>query len=413
MVFSVARQLPSTSASETTSNILWFDAIIRHQIFLIRSAKAISNEMIGVINKTEEGVRLLILSHISDLEGLELTQQLSLAAILLEKIRELRFQAHTTNKGFLVKGMDEFVTSEAVFAKTTFELVIPVVIDTTLPATAQLRALVREAPFEGRLLKHWADSIARSDLRRIDDAVKKGIVQGLTAKQIARDVLGTRAERGRNGLTQTTRRNIEGVARTAMNHFSNSARQEYYGLNKDVIQTEVYVATLDGVTTPICRSLDGRTYDTNTGPMPPVHFNCRSTRVVRIQDSLIGSRPTKPVVEKRLLKEFASDRKLGTITSRSQLPRGTKGAFDSYKRKRTRELIGRVPAKTTYGEWLKTQSVEFQDDVLGKTRGKLFRSGKVSLSKFVTRAGDEIPLAELAKRDSNAFIVAGIDPKDF
>jgi len=34
-----------------------------------------------------------------------------------------------------------------------------------------------------------------------------------------------------------------------------------------------------------------------------------------------------------------------------------------------------VPADMTYYEWLKTQPKEFQDDVLGKTRGKLFREG--------------------------------------
>ena len=76
-------------------------------------------------------------------------------------------------------------------------------------------------------------------------------------------------------------------------------------------------------------------------------------------------------------------------------------------------MIGRIPAKVTYGEWLARQSVEFQDDVLGVTRGRLFRKGGLKLTKFVSRTGDEIPLSELARREADAFRAAGLDPTDF
>src|SRR3546814_6812910 len=36
---------------------------------------------------------------------------------------------------------------------------------------------------------------------------------------------------------------------------------------------------------------------------------------------------------------------------------------------------GQVKGSLTYYEWLKTQSAQFQDSVLGPTRGKLFRDG--------------------------------------
>jgi SPP1 gp7 family putative phage head morphogenesis protein len=41
----------------------------------------------------------------------------------------------------------------------------------------------------------------------------------------------------------------------------------------------VYVAILDDVTTEFCRKHNGRIYEANKGPLPPVHINCRSVRV--------------------------------------------------------------------------------------------------------------------------------------
>ncbi len=49
--------------------------------------------------------------------------------------------------------------------------------------------------------------------------------------------------------------------------------------------------------------------------------------------------------------------------------------------------VGQVPAKTTYQDFLSRQPATFQDEVLGKTKGKLFRKGGMSLDKFVDRNG--------------------------
>ena len=98
---------------------------------------------------------------------------------------------------------------------------------------------------------------------------------------------------------------------------------------------------------------------------------------------------------------------------RDALPRGTKGAFDAFARKRVRELTGRVPASTSYNEWLKRQTREFQEDTLGVTKAKLFREGGLSLDKFVTANGHELTLADLAKRHADAFRAAGLDPDTF
>lgn len=114
-----------------------------------------------------------------------------------------------------------------------------------------------------------------------------------------------------------------------------------------------------------------------------------------------------------MLNEFIEQNNLPRVTSRDALPYGTKGKFDRYSRQRVRELVGPVPADTTYSEWLTGQSKQFQEDVLGVTKAQLFRDGDLTLDRFVDRAGNELNLNEIAKRDAQAFRDAGLDPADF
>lgn len=76
-------------------------------------------------------------------------------------------------------------------------------------------------------------------------------------------------------------------------------------------------------------------------------------------------------------------------------------------------VVGRVPADQTYGQWLRTQPAAFQDDVLGKTKGALFRRGGLQVEQFVDKAGNELTLKQLAQTNPTAFIRANLDPEDF
>ena len=151
------------------------------------------------------------------------------------------------------------------------------------------------------------------------------------------------------------------------------------------------------------------------GPIPPLHFRCRSLRVGLLDPEPIGKRPSKPVHEKGLLREYSKEVGLDKVpTRRALLPRGHKGKFDDFKRVRTRELIGRTAAKTNYQTWLKRQSAAFQDDVLGKTKGALFRRGGLELDAFVDPVSfKEVTLADLARTEAAVFESIGLDPADF
>jgi hypothetical protein len=62
----------------------------------------------------------------------------------------------------------------------------------------------------------------------------------------------------------------------------------------------------------------------------------------------------------------------------------------------------------TYGEWLRKRSRAEVEDIMGKTKAKLFLDGNLPLDRFVSRQGDELTIAELKKRDAEAFRRAGL-----
>lgn len=193
-------------------------------------------------------------------------------------------------------------------------------------------------------LQKYGDKVALDMIQEI----RGGIIMGATTRQIATNVS--------RWSTSTTRQQAETLVRTTTNHVGDIARREFYRENSSIIGKERYVATLDSRTTLICAGNDGKEFDLGVGPIPPLHWNCRSIRVAIVEDKykLPGVAETRASIE------------------------------------------GPVSAKTTYSSFLKQQSKEFQDNVLGKERAKLFRSGKIPLDKF-TDHGRVLTLDELKR----------------
>lgn len=395
-----------------TVNEEYFDAMVRHQIYLMRLSGSVRKEITALLDKTETDIADRIRSRLLNHKSLDTDGFRRLKA--LEKyIKTVRTKAWDEVDAVWLNEITELAKLEPVFAAKALRTVSPVLLDLSLPDTSLLKALVKSSPFEGRTLSQWSSSIESTDLKRISDQIKIGMVQGQTSAEIARRVVGTAELKGKDGVTEITRRNADAITITAINHISNAAKREFYESNSDIFNGELYVATLDDRTTAICRSLDGTVFPVGIGSIPPLHFRCRSVRVGVIDGNVIGDRPFKISTERKLLGEYSSKNDILRVTKRTDLPHGHKGTYDAYSKGRVRELTGQVPAKVNYQEWIGRQSVEFQDDVLGVTKGKLFREGNLTLDKFVNRAGDELNLSELALKHRSAFKAAGLNPDDF
>lgn len=379
-----------------TVNSLFRDALIRHQIGLQRLSATTSKRVAAELKKVEADLKELIQKRIAAASVAQTLSPTTLKRLktLEASVKALRGAAMDKAYDVLNREVRNVLLYEPDFLGQVVKHVSPVILDFATPPVAQLTSLVTTQPFQGKVLKEWAASQKVTDVKRIMDQVKIGMVQGQAIPDIMKRVVG---------VTDLTATEATAITRTAVNFYSNKAKEMTYRANADIFSEEQYVATLDARTTAICRGLDGKRFPVGEGPRPPLHFNCRSVRVAVIGDELVGNRPFNPTTERSLVKEYSAKHGLKAKT-RDGLPKGHKGAFDDFARARKRQLIGRVPAATSYDEWLRTQSVDFQNEVLGKGKAELFRKG-LTLDKFVDETGREFTLAELQASNTGNLLL--------
>lgn len=192
--------------------------------------------------------------------------------------------------------------------------------------------------------------------REVSTSVRAGVIAGDSQADIVR--------RASSLLNTRAKAQADTLMRTSVNHSGGVARSETYAANDGVVKAEQFVAVLDSHTTITCASLSGHIFPIGEGPHPALHWGCRSVRV--------------PLV----VQGVALD-----------LPNGGRTVANARP----------VDARMTYGGWLKQQPKAVQDEVLGVERAKLFRSGKVSISKFTDDTGKVYTLEELSKREGLAL----------
>ncbi len=379
-----------------TSNEKIVDAFIRHQIYVLRYAGGLRNKYASILGKTNSKLYKLVLaalSEIGDTRTLTDANSIKVMSELAADIAELRTPAWLTIQSEAVEELSQFAIAEAGMAASTIQGAVPVVLGLSVPPTQKLVSVVKSQPFQGKTLKQWVAKNSADDVQRILDYAKIGIVQGRTPKAIAREIVA--ASSTAPDISKRAIKDLESVLLTVTNGVQQQVKQDLYEANSDIIKEEAYLATLDGRTTFICASEDGKTYPRGQGPIPPLHFRCRSLRVPYINPDNLGDRPFYAGVEKDLLGEFAAREKIQPVNSRNELPRGYKTSYDQFLRQRRKELVGNVPARTTFNEFLKRQSTSFQNNYLGPARAKAFREGKFSLDRAVDATGKTLTLEQL------------------
>lgn len=387
-----------------TANEAFMDALIRHQIGLTRLAPGISRKIITLLNASEADLKEQILAR--DLAGLSTTR----LRATFKALHAIRSDAWKKTGIEWEQQMKDLAESEGAFMDMAINAVSPAILEMTMPSVAKLRGLVETTPFQGDVMSGWTARQEAGDIARIEQSIRIGMTQGESSDEIARRVLGTEEFMGTDGITQLTRNNAQSITRTAVNAISNAAKQEYYAENDDVFDMQVFLATLDSRTTLLCGSLDHQVFKIGEGPVPPLHWNCRSLRMAVMDADVVGERPASDFTEQQLLREYTEENDLEKVTDRADLPRGTKADYDKFSRQRMRDLTGTVPSTTTYQEWLSGQSDSFQDDILGPARGKLFREGGFTLDQFVSVKGDVLTLDQLKMRDASTLKELGINP---
>ena len=291
-------------------------------------------------------------------------------AALLEQTRASIVEGYGAINAEVADDLAEVAGIAAAGTLLAVNEVVGAEIMTVALAPERARALVDETMIEGAPTKDWWAKQAGDAVFRFKAAVQMGYAQGETVEQIVRRVKGTRAAGYKDGVMEVTRRNAISLVHTSVQAVSNSARREVFGNNSDIISGIVQHSTLDSHTTLTCMAYSGKAFKLDGTPIGhhlpynggvPRHFRCRSVEVPLLKD--IDDIPA------------GKARKMNEATQAS--------------------MDGQVPADLDFSAWLKTKNTEFQREVLGEGRWRLWTEGKISLTDMVDQTGRELTLAEL------------------
>ncbi len=333
-------------------NIL--DTYSRHSHFLEQYFNSESDKLMPYLNRIAKRLRL----ELTVTENVRSRAKIERLIAFTEKLVTSELTGFTDE---LSNQIELFAESEAEFAAASIDLQ-DATFTTTLPSQTQLNAAVHARPFNNRLLKDYLKDFSAEQGKRVRDAVSMGFYEGKTTQEIVRGVIGTRSRKYKDGLLNVTRTSGERMVRTALAHTASVAKNKVFEDNDDLIPYYEWVSTLDGHTSPICQKRDGLVWVVNKGPLPPAHYNCRSTTSPLFKEDV-------KLVKNKLVK----------------LDQGGKRASRG----------GPVSADLNYNDWLGKQSKEFQIGVLGKTKADLFRKGGLTLDKFVNNRDQTLTLDQL------------------
>ncbi|WPZ32233.1 minor capsid protein [Thalassobaculum sp. OXR-137] len=365
-----------------------YDATVQRATRIERFKSGFVRSLIAVIDDTTED---LVDRICRSLEG---SQSRTRLETMLRELRTLNADLKGALEEQLVDELEAFAQEEVARTAATLQRALPDSISGAVQFAVPSEAVLftsadgefKNTLVRGKTIQAWLDDLVTGDSNRIAQAVRLGFVEGQGIDSIVRRVRGTSTLRFRDGERALTKRQAEALVRTSIQAAATEARDRVYRANEPLIKGVRWVSTLDGRTSSICQSLDGKEFGIDDGPRPPSHFKCRSTVV--------------PIIKSWRELGFDRDEPPGPVRPFLRSKRRLK---DVPKPDRD-ALRGTVPGDLNYGDWLRKQPASFQDEVLGPTKAKLFRDGGLPIEKFRDiRMTSDFTLDELRQREPEAW----------
>lgn len=239
--------------------------------------------------------------------------------------------------------------------------------NTVVVATAglnkdQVKNIFSKVLIEGAFIKEWWERQAGQVKRAFLDNMREGLLLGEDNRKLIQRVRGTASTNFRNGIMSIAFRNAEAIVRTSVQGVANASRFSVFEANNDIIEFYEHTSTLDSRTSDVCIARDGLRWDAKTKEpvghnlpfqSPPLHWNCRSILVGIVKGLTISDNAV-----------------------RSSQDGAVKGSF-------------------TFDDFLKSKSETFQDNVLGKGKAELYRSGKITLRQLLDQSGNPLSLSQI------------------
>ncbi|MGJ8685838.1 MAG: hypothetical protein ACSHWQ_00055 [Spongiibacteraceae bacterium] len=387
-----------------TANEALYDRSVEHAVDLERYKLQAQQKIMAL----HERLRVDLRKNLLDIERESLLKELD---GLLDRVRE----AEGGTWAYLDTELKELSAIESQFWTGTFTASLPVAYNFIQPAAEHLYAAAMSRPFQGRVLREWAQAQQSDAMKRVRDSIRLGFANGESIPDITRRVVGTRAEGYRDGILNISRRNATAVVRSAVAHTAATARDLSIEANADIIEGVFWDAVLDGRSTQICRARSGLKYTTDGKPIghnlpwlggpSRAHWQCRSTGIPFFDNEtiadLMGERPQVVDTRTRRVREidFRAQAKAKSGKEWSGMTEAQRRAdISAIRRDWTAKAVGTVPASTNYPTWLQTKPRAFVEDVLGVEKARLFLDEGVPIEAFSDRKGGELTLKQLRQR---------------
>lgn len=379
------------------------DILTERQINILRKRKRTVSDNLAILIASIGPLTPLLTDFLNQLENkATIKQQLDFSnKYINEVIAPQRENTWSKINREFTQDYEESSKEEARYTALAIAAAIPFLFKIERPQANQFPGPLFNRPIQGFEYSTWLDNLPKREVQAIKATIRMGVMEGASPRQLIGRVIG------RTGVIRTKSfRDLKITTETLLSYAENAGRTLTY-LENDFINEEIYSAILDGRTSLICASLDGKRFPVGEGKFPPQHLGgCRSIRLPVIEGQEILSDRNTITSKDRFSKiNFTSRarKRIGTEEFRKLTKSQQKKAIRQEKELWAARVVGKVPQKTTYNAWLKTRSPEFQDDVLGKTKGKLFRQGNLNLDKFVDNSGKTLTLDQLKQEIPKVF----------
>jgi hypothetical protein len=337
------------------------DAILRHALELQRLSAHDEAEALEIMRQLEGELRQLLASGNLSEAGRREIAELIAAADKAVTSRYAQLAGTVDVHELVVVVADKTVAAMATIAPRI-----------AAPSAARLASLAKDILIDGSPARAWWARQGEDLTFKFAAEVRQGVLLEETQEQIVTRIVG---RRGEPGIMDAARRNVRSLVHSSVMTAANQSRLATFKANGRHGQGIRRLATLDSNTCLQCAALDGAEWDFDLKPIrgtsiqyvpAPSHFSCRcvDTVIPKSLDDILG-------VE-------GLDAQLESTRTRASKDGPTKA--------------------TTMAAFLKRQSPEFVEEMLGAKRAEMFLSGKLTLRDLVSGTGRPLSLAELKAR---------------
>lgn len=308
-----------------------YDATIRQQIYL----EGLKNEQADKFDPTAE-IIIGIIGALLYRYGVSTVGELT-----KRQLSKFRSDLTAAVKPILKKSSNELYALLREFISADF--IVTKKIYSTVAGTGAKAGTARKlwaaftgdiVPGTGMTSSQMIATFMSSVISDISHKINMAYAENLTIANTMLLFTGTKS----NGYRDGSFRKLNNQFNTLMFTLLQKARN-FVNFNVSRIFYDEYewVSVLDSRTSEICRSRDGNRYKYGSGPVPPAHYNCRSSIVP------VASANPKPGITPN-------------TTPVAPIPQN----------------------ENSFYKWLLRQPVEVQEDIIGKSWSRALRQGKLS-----------------------------------